>query len=189
MKYYAHIDANGKILGWYNDEIHCTKTLDENNNIVLDISKIPTPNIEVSEESYIKAREEKSNAYDETIKTFIIKDFRTIDDIKQSKLSTIQTTYQTESTKPVPYKDVLYKGGDASAGAISGAVTLAQSLGETNVKIIANDDSANEMSFDEALELSGLIAKAWRTVFFRYKELKVQISNATTVQELDGINW
>lgn len=105
------------------------------------------------------------------------------------KLSDIATTYQTKSTANVPYKDVLYKGGDASAGAISGAVTLAQSLQESNVKIIASDDSANILTFAEALELSGLIAKAWRTAFFRYKELKLQISNAATVEELDLISW
>ena len=66
---------------------------------------------------------------------------------------------------------------------------MTQSLGESNVKIIASDDSSNEMSFDEALELSGLIAKAWRTAFFRYKELKLQISNAATVEELEPISW
>lgn len=108
---------------------------------------------------------------------------------QKNKLSSIQVTYQTESIKPISYKEVLYKGGDTSASAIAGAVQLAQSLGESNVKIIASDDSTNEMSFDEALELSGLIAKAWRTAFFRYKELKVQISNAATVEELESISW
>lgn len=77
MKYYAHIGINGKILGWYNEEIHTTKTLGKDNNIVLDKSKIPTPNIEVSEENYLKIREEKLNAYDKVTKTFILKDFRT----------------------------------------------------------------------------------------------------------------
>lgn len=109
--------------------------------------------------------------------------------IVQNKKDLLLGWYTTKSTANVPYKDVLYKGGDASAGAISGAVTLAQSLQESNVKIIASDDSANEMSFNEALELSGLIAKEWRTAFFRYKELKLQISNAATVEELDLISW
>lgn len=110
-------------------------------------------------------------------------------DLQNKKLSDMATTYQTESTKDVPYKDVLYKGGDASASAIAGAVELAQSLQETEVKIIGSDDKPNIMSFSEALELSGLIAKAWRTAFFRYKELKVQISNAATVEELESISW
>lgn len=109
--------------------------------------------------------------------------------LRTKVLSDMATTYQIESTKPVLYKNVSYKGGDASASAISGAVTLAQSLQESNAKIIANDDSANILTFAEALELSGLIAKAWRTAFLRYKELKVQISNAATVEELESISW
>ena len=90
MKYYAHIDANGKILGWYNDEIHCTKTLDENNNIVLDTSKIPTPHIEVNENEYLKIREEKLNAYDEGVKSFIKKDFRTPEEINDIRVQQIE---------------------------------------------------------------------------------------------------
>lgn len=110
-------------------------------------------------------------------------------DTKESKKNEILEKYNIESNKSVLYKDILYKGGDASASAIAGSVTLAENLGETNVKIIANNDSANEMSFNEALELSGLIAKVWRTAFFRYKELKLQVANATTVEELDLISW
>jgi hypothetical protein len=109
--------------------------------------------------------------------------------LRTKTLTDIQTTYQSESTEPVSYKEVLYKGGDASASAIAGAVQLAQSLQETEVKIIDADDKPHIMTFDEALELSGLIAKAWRTAFFRYKELKLQISNAATTQELDKIQY
>jgi len=114
---------------------------------------------------------------------------KTLQDLKDEKLTDIKSTYETESTKNIIYKNVLYKGGDSSASAIAGSITLAQSLQESNVKIIGADDSANEMSFAEALELSGLIAKEWRTAFFRYKELKLQISNAATVEELDLISW
>lgn len=128
----------------------------------------------------------KPNVYDKWNGTKWIKDLELL---RVEKLNQINTIYQIESTNPVLYKTVDYKGGDASASAIAGSVTLAENLGESNVKIIASDDSANEMSFNEALELSGLIAKEWRTAFFRYKELKLQISNAATVEELDLISW
>jgi hypothetical protein len=110
-------------------------------------------------------------------------------DSKNKTLTDIETTYYTESTKPVPYKDVLYKGGDSSASAIAGAVNLAQSLGETNVKIIDINDDENFMSFSEALELSGMIAKSWRDAFFRYKELKRAVLAASSVEELELIKW
>ncbi len=119
----------------------------------------------------------------------VIEDEFSLIDLKEKKLEDISIKYQEESTKPISYKDVLYKGGDASASAIAGAVELAQRLGESNVKIIAIDDSENEMSFNDALELSALIARAWRGAFFRYKELKRIINSATTVEELEQITW
>lgn len=109
--------------------------------------------------------------------------------LRTKTLTDIQKTYQTESTKNITYKNVVYKGGDASASAIAGAVNLAQSLGETNVKIIAFDDSENFMSFSEALELSGMIAKSWRDSFFRYKELKRAVLATSSVEELELIKW
>lgn len=104
-------------------------------------------------------------------------------------LTDIQATYQIESTKTITYKNVVYKGGESSASAIAGAVTLAQSLQETEVKIIASDDSENFMNFSEALELSGMIAKSWRDAFFRYKELKRAVLAASSVEELELIKW
>lgn len=108
---------------------------------------------------------------------------------KDIKKIEIYNIYLQESTKGISYNNVIYKGGDSSASAIYGAVTLAQSLEETETKIIALDDSANILTFDETILLSGLISKSWRTAFFRYKELKLQISNAATVEELDLISW
>lgn len=141
------------------------------------------------EKQILKSLIEKNNLTAITEIEFKILTASTLEDIRLKKLSDIATIYQKKTTANVPYKDVLYKGGDASASKIEGAIKFAQSLQETEVKIIGSDDKPNIMSFSEALELSGLIAKAWRTAFFRYKELKVQISTATTVQELDGINW
>jgi len=109
--------------------------------------------------------------------------------MKDNKIEMLATTYRTESTKNITYKNVVYKGGESSASAIAGAVTLAKSLQELEVKIIDINDDENFMSFDEALQLSGMIAKSWRDAFFRYKELKRQISNAATVEELDLISW
>ena len=89
MKYYAHIDTNGKILGWYNDEIHCTKTLDKNNNIVLDKSKIPTPNIEVTDEVWQEALKINANCYENG--EFIRKGFRTDKQREQQRVQEIES--------------------------------------------------------------------------------------------------
>lgn len=105
MKYYSHIDTNGKILGWYNDEIHCTKTLDENNNIVLDKSKIPTPNIEVTDEVWQEALRINANCYENG--KFIAKDWRTPEEIDNIRIQQIKTkcNQTIESIYPI-YKQI-----------------------------------------------------------------------------------
>ena len=67
---YAHLEENtNKILGWYNDDIH---------NI------IPTPNIEVSEEVWQEAININANCYENG--KFIVKDFRTPEEIQEQEL-------------------------------------------------------------------------------------------------------
>lgn len=96
---YAHIDENGKILGWYSDDIHGTfvkATYDEDGQIIkdsyYDISKIPTPNIEVTEKVWQEAINKNANAYDKVSKSFIVKDFRTLEDIRKQKLNDINSS-------------------------------------------------------------------------------------------------
>lgn len=81
---YAHIEEiTGEILGWYDKEIHCfvPQELDENGKLIkdsyYDLSKIPTPKIEVDELQYIEIIKNNLNAYEEESGTFIFKDFRT----------------------------------------------------------------------------------------------------------------
>ncbi len=71
---YAHLDNENKILGWYDDVIH---------------SKIPIPNIEVSEEVWQEALNINANCYENG--KFIFKDFRTDEQREQQRI------YQIES--------------------------------------------------------------------------------------------
>lgn len=66
---YAYLDKENKILGWYDDDIH-------------DI--IPTPNIEVNDEVWQKAININANCYENG--EFIVKDFRTPEEILQREL-------------------------------------------------------------------------------------------------------
>lgn len=54
---YGHIDENNNLLGWYSQEVH---------------EVIPTPNIEVSEESWSEAININANFYDGT--SFVYKE-------------------------------------------------------------------------------------------------------------------
>jgi len=97
-------------------------------------------------------------------------------DAKAEKIKIAKQIYEKESTKSFSFKNTFFKGGDESASAIAGAVTLANALGETKVNIIDINDKSIELTFDEALILSASIAKQWRDAFFAYKEQKVKIN-------------
>ena len=72
---------------------------------------------------------------------------------------------------------VTFNGGDSSASAISGAITLAQSLGETSVGIWDIDNKITYYSFDMALLISKTIAKVWRDKMFERQNQIQEVIN------------
>jgi len=70
MRYFAHIDNNGKIQGWYHEEIH---------------NNIPNPNIEVSYEIWQEAISINANFYNKKSNKFEHKDLRTQKEIEEDK--------------------------------------------------------------------------------------------------------
>ena len=73
---YAHLEQDtNKLLGWYSDEIH---------------SDIPTPNIEVTDEVWQEALNINANCYENG--KFIVKDFRTSEEIEAYEKSLIPKT-------------------------------------------------------------------------------------------------
>ena len=145
---YAHLDKENKILGWYADDVHSTwikpvfeekvvqeETKDDDGNIVqnkiienvlvkdgyYDISKIPTPNIEVTDEQWqiaINSGHNKVNA-DGTTELF---DFRTpeeiaqqIEDAKPKSITKIQAMRQLKSMNLwTQFQTILASNADAN---------------------------------------------------------------------------
>ena len=69
---YAQLEENtNKLLGWYSDDIH---------------SDIPTPNIEVTDEVWQEALNINANCYENG--KFIVKDFRTAQEIRTAEINT-----------------------------------------------------------------------------------------------------
>ena len=71
MKYAQLEEDTNKILGWYSDDIH---------------DVIPTPNIEVTEEVWQEAININANCYENG--EFIVKDFRTDEEIRKEEINT-----------------------------------------------------------------------------------------------------
>ena len=81
---YAHI-IETKLQGWYSDDIH---------------SEIPTPNIEVTDEVWQEAININANCYENG--KFIVKDFRTLEEIEQEA----QAQFRTERDKLLVEADI-----------------------------------------------------------------------------------
>ena len=76
---YAHIEnGTNKLLGWYTKEIH---------------SKIPTPNIEVTDEVWQEAININANCYENG--EFIRKDFRTEEEKEKQRVQNINSYTQS----------------------------------------------------------------------------------------------
>ncbi len=78
MKYANIENGTNKLLGWYDKEIHL---------------EIPTPNIEVTDEVWQEALNINANYYENG--KFIVKDFRTPEEIEQE----VQAQFRAERNK------------------------------------------------------------------------------------------
>ena len=85
MKYANIENGTNKLLGWYDKEIHL---------------EIPTPNIEVSDEVWQEALNINANCYENG--EFIIKDFRTPEEIEQE----VQAQFRAERNKLLVEADI-----------------------------------------------------------------------------------
>lgn len=83
---YAHIDENNKVLGWYTPDVHGIYVPSSDSDVegYWDMSNIPTPNIEVTDEVWQEAISVNANYYSNG--KFIVHDFRTDDEITKDEL-------------------------------------------------------------------------------------------------------
>ena len=180
MKYAHYDETNGKLLGWYDSEIHKT---------------IPTPNIEVSETDWQIAIDNNYNYVDADTNIMAIKDFRTADEIftqtKLSKTNEITNSFSNvveTITTSLPHEMISWRKQEDEARAYTAdntvstpfidAQLITRDLGETKdeliTKVIANADAYQV---------------AYATLLGKFQNLTNKISIATTVDELDLIVW
>ena len=91
MKYANIENGTNKLLGWYTKEIH---------------SKIPTPNIEVTDEVWQEALNINANCYENG--EFIVKDFTTDEQREEQRIQQIEDKCNQviEAVYPFKYKQI-----------------------------------------------------------------------------------
>ena len=126
---YAHLEKNtNRLLGWYSDDIH---------------SKIPTPNIEVTDEVWQEAININANCYEDG--KFIVKDFRTDIEIEKSRVQNINSYTQSIITKKYP----LEKQSSANLGIYGDEYKNEMISFISNCITLSNEAIENGTSFDD----------------------------------------
>lgn len=110
---------------------------------------------------------------------------QTLEELKALKEKEIKSTFNASA--PIEIDGITYNGGDSSASAISGAVTLAQALGEAEVHLWDFANVVREYTFAEAISISAQIGKAYRDKMLERQTLLTQVANATSKEEIEGI--
>jgi len=186
MKYAHYDETNGKILGWYDSEIHKT---------------IPTPNIEVSETDWQVAIDNNYNSVDTTTGALSFKDFRTLDELKFAKISEINnacssqivsgfTSTALDTATPTTYH---YQSEQIDQlnliGLVSGGIDDA-------LKCSKDDGNGNPTTWNYELHtIAQLIqvlndGKAYKiSLLTKAANLKAQAQAAATQDDLDAIVW
>ena len=126
---YAHLEENtNKLLGWYDDSIHKT---------------IPTPNIEVKEDVWQEAININANCYEKG--KFIVKDFRTAEEIEKTRVQNINSYTQSFITTKYP----LEKQSSANLGIYGEEYKNEMISFISNCITLSNEAIANNTSFED----------------------------------------
>ena len=126
---YAHLENNtNKILGWYSDDIH---------------KNIPTPNIEVTDEVWQEALKINANCYEKG--KFVLKDFRTDNEIEKARVQNINSYTQSIITTKYP----LEKQSSANLGIYGDEYKNEMINFISNCITLSNEAIENNTSFED----------------------------------------
>ena len=124
---YAHLE-NNKILGWYSYDIH-------------DI--IPTPNIEVTDKVWQESININANCYENG--KFIVKDFRTDEELEEARVQNINSYTQSHITIKYP----LEKQSSANLGIYGEEYKNEMISFISNCITLSNEAITNNTSFED----------------------------------------
>jgi len=168
----AHYDeTNGKLLGWYDNNIH---------------KNIPTPNIKVSDEAWKQAININANFIDKN-GVLSKKDFRTLEQLKDSKLKELASSYSNSIQQNIDYLDTTFQADKASQDLIASNLSVGSVPDGFYWKDLDNNNV--QMSYEDLQGLAAAIQARGLINFSKYQDLKSQANSAATVEELEEILW
>lgn len=181
---YAHLEKDtNKILGWYDDTIHKT---------------ISTPSIEVTDKVWQEAININANCYEEG--KFIVKDYRTVEDIRKQKLNDINSSCDKAIVSGFTSEALGSKHFYYSTLEEQSTLNSLINLGVDNQFKAQKITLVDQVETKEARkayphtiqQLRSVLADGFThiaTQVAKKDALEIQINNATTVEELEVISW
>ena len=171
---YVHYDKNtGKILGFFDNEIH---------------PAIPKPNLKITDEQWREAINNNYNYVDIESKTLSKKDFRTLEQVKEFKIKELK---QIRDDKVKEIKVTLSTGEylDGNELAQTRMSRAIQALPDDTTELDWIDANNNTIKltkpkFSEALVLAG---QEETKIFTEYNALREQVNNCTTIEDIQNI--
>jgi len=170
MKIVNYDKTTGKILGWYDSEIHST---------------IPTPNAEVTDSEWHSAINNNANYFDGT--KCSIKDFRTFAELQQTKLQEIYTAYSNATQLDIAYLGTTFDTKQSTQDVIAKNLSIGSVPAGFYFRDINNVDVP--MTYTELQGFGAAIQTRDLANFSKFQSLKASVLSATTQAELDAIVW
>lgn len=172
---YINYDENTrKIKGFYDDEIS---------------DFIPDPKFSISKEEHAKALNVNANFVTDELRLIYKEKELSIDELKEFKLNELENIKISAENADILYKDKLYQADTKAKELLTQSLVIFSSVGAVpeNFAWKSSDNSLNAFSLDDLKALSLLIAQRTQEITAKYWQLKEQIRNATTSDELDLI--
>jgi len=176
MKYAHYEKTSGKLLGWYDDNIH---------------TEIPTPNIEVSEEDWKIAISNGYNFVDANNTTVSKKDLRPLDQVKIDQKRLVKESYFNELKNGFTCSNNIKMDAEIDkAQMLKNGYDLAVSLGQSTMSIRDFDNivhqDLNISDIDAMLQELGI---NFQTQLGKKWVLEKTITEAATVAEVLVVKW
>ena len=173
---YAYYDKEGRLLGWYDKEIH---------------SNIPEPYLEVTDKQWKEAINNNYNFVDIENKKLGKKDFRTLKELKFAKKQEIESAYQKAIQEPIQYivnsNTYIFQADKKSQDILSQIIAVAPINFETDWLDINNNPI--HVTLDDLKGLAQAILARGQQLFAKKVTLKKQIEQCTDKKCLEQIKW
>ena len=150
--------------------------------------QFPEPVMEIGETQWAAACAGSHNRINEDGTTERY-DFRTLDEIRSAKKSSIRSAYDAACSQSVDVGSVLYDGGFDSAVKLDAAMRLAQTAGAAQVTFYDSENDPHILDMDAALAVVLAVSSAFSAMMDKKQALFKQIETAEDIDAVLAIAW